>query len=206
MNSLVSEEIKTNIHYTQQMDSFPFVCPWGPHAILRIFIAVSVDTLLEHWIQFNHRTSVTVGNRSTNQFITLLRLKKNQNTKTSICLTSHQTCASGNQRGLSASCLLPSQRWGKKEWGKHTEREKGRERDTEREVNGERGGREGHSDWGETPSHPDISRGQLQIFSRADFQVNQIQLLRAPLVLLQGAEEWIHNFHQGPRQTSSFVP
>lgn len=39
------------------------------------------------------------------------------------------------------------------------------------------------------PSHPDISRGQLQMFSRADFQVNQTQLLRAPLVLLQGAEE-----------------
>lgn len=133
MNSLVSKEIKTNIHYTQQMDSFPFVCPWGPHAILRIFIAVSVDTLLEHWIQFNHRTSVAVGNRSTNQFITLLRLKENQNTKTSICLTSHQTCASGNQRGLSASCLLPSQRWGKQEWGKRTEGEKGRERHTHRE-------------------------------------------------------------------------
>lgn len=72
----------------------------------------------------------------------------------------------------------------------HGERERERERHTEREksVVREVEGKDTVTEE-KPPSHPDISRGQLQMFSRADFQVNKTQLLRAPLVLLQGAEE-----------------
>lgn len=199
MNSIVREKINTNMHYTPKWINFLFqaLLTLGTSGYMPYFCGCSSVYSLEHWVQLNYSTSVTVGNRSTSHFITLVQLRKNQKTKTSVWLTSHQTCASGNQRGLSASCLLPLQRWGKKERGKHN-RERERDTEREREVKSESGGSKGHSDRGESPWYPGSYSGS----QRADGHDNQTQLLVPPCTSSPGCWEMNLEFSPGPQANS----